>query len=82
MTDRVFSQTSNQVPFTLCFVERIDTTLYDKAIEVSERLAQTYDSKTQTSYHSPYLGKGTSLTYTGTFSGVLQSRDDARQSDT
>ncbi|MEG3845648.1 hypothetical protein QT971_09320 [Microcoleus sp. herbarium19] len=82
MKTKTFDETARSVPFTLSFVERLDQALYDEAIKGSEVLKQSYDPKTQTS-NIPVSANGTSLTYSDTRSGFLDtSTDDAEQSDT
>jgi hypothetical protein len=68
------------VPFTLSFVEGIDSKLYDEAIINSGIVKQSYDPKTQLSNMSIYAG--TTMTYDDTYSGFLTSKDDTEQSDT
>ncbi|MEG4504179.1 hypothetical protein QUA81_08660 [Microcoleus sp. F6_B4] len=81
MKTQTLDRPASSVPFTLSFVERLDPALYDRAIQDSEILTQSYDPKTQTS-NIPVSANGTSLTYSNTNSGIVWSKDDAEQSDT
>lgn len=80
MKTQTFDETATSVPFTLSFVERLDPALYDEAIKGSEILKQSYDPETQTSNIPIYAD--TSLTYSDSYSGLFQGKDDAEQSDT
>ena len=80
MKTQICDETVRSVPFTLSFVERLDQALYDQAIKGSEILKQSYDPETQTSNIPIYAG--TSLTYDGTNSNIVWTRDDSEQSDT
>jgi hypothetical protein len=81
MTMQTFPEKSKLVPFTLSFVERIDPKIYDKAINESAEIKESYNPETQTSNIDIYAG--TALTYTdsmtGTFIGI---KDDVNQTDT
>lgn len=81
MKTQTLNRPASSVPFTLSFVERLDPALYDQAIQDSEILTQSYDPKTQTS-NIPVSANGTSLSYSDTYSGLFQGKDDAEQSDT
>lgn len=72
-------ETSSLVPFTLCFVEKIDNGMYDEAIRASQTLKQSYDPATQTSNIA--LQDGTSLTYRDTDTGLFHLRDDSEECD-
>lgn len=80
MKTQICDETVKSVPFTLSFVERLDQALYDEAIKGSEILKESYDPETQTSNIPVYAG--TSLTYDDTYTGLLASTDDTKQSDT
>jgi hypothetical protein len=77
----LLDQPSKKVPFTLLFVDEIDLSLYDKAIESSNHLADSYNPETQTSDFSIYAG--TQLTYKQTWSwqGIFNSADDSKVDD-
>lgn len=81
MRTQTLEHPASSVPFTLNFVERIDPGLYDQAIQDSQILKESYDPETQTS-NIPVYAAGTSLTYRDTSSGILNEKDDAKQSDT
>jgi len=81
MTTTILRETVGSVPFTLNFIEKLDTVLYDDAIQSSEMIRQSYDPETQISNISVYAG--TNLTYDATTSGgIFYTNDDSEQSDT
>ncbi|MCT7961114.1 hypothetical protein NG791_10555 [Laspinema sp. D1] len=80
MRTQTLKRPASSVPFTLNFVEKIDTALYDQAIQDSQILKESYDPETQTSNISVFAA-GTSLSYNDTYSN-WGSKDDAKQSDT
>ncbi len=74
---------SQKAPFTLLFSEKIDPSLYAETIKDSQKLADSYNPKTQASDFSIYAGSG--LSYEDTKSGGLgiwMDNDDTRQTDT
>lgn len=81
MKTQTLDRPTSSVPFTLNFVEKLDPTLYDQAIQDSQVLKESYDPETQTS-NIPVFAAGTSLTYSDTSSGLFSSTDDTKQSDT
>lgn len=81
MKTQTVERPTSSVPFTLNFVEKIDTALYEQAIQDSQILKESYDPETQTS-NLPVFAAGTALTYMNTHSGVLSNKDDTKQSDT
>lgn len=70
-----------EVPFILRFLVPLDRGVYDQSIADHHNTVQAYSPKTQTSTMM-MAGKGTSRTYSGTFSGLMGSRDDDKPSDT
>ncbi|WP_254568030.1 hypothetical protein [Oscillatoria sp. HE19RPO] len=81
MRTPTLEQPASSVPFTLNFVEKINPALYDQAIQDSQILTESYDPETQTS-NIPVFAAGSSLTYRDSYSGILNEKDDAKQSDT
>ncbi|MEG4575605.1 hypothetical protein QUA56_23460 [Microcoleus sp. N3A4] len=81
MKTQTLDRPASSVPFTLNFVEKLDPALYDRAIQDSEILKQSYDPETQTS-NIPVSAAGTSLTYRDTTTGILGAKDDSKESDT
>lgn len=80
MKTPVLHETANSVPFTLSFVERLDKTLYQEAIESSDMVRLSYDPETQTS-NIP-LFAGTTATYDKSTTGVMRLSDDTEMTDT
>lgn len=77
----MLSQSSDQRPFTMRLIERLDISITEEAIRDSEMLRQSYNPATQTSDDSAY--RGTALTYSTTTSGIpLSFADDSKSTDT
>jgi len=64
---------TQKAPFTLLFSEKLDPSLYAKAIKESQELADTYNPETQTSDFSIYAG--TTQTWSETGDGFLKAKD-------
>ncbi|MEG4500411.1 hypothetical protein QUB05_01545 [Microcoleus sp. F10-C6] len=80
MKTQTLERPASSVPFTLNFVEKLDPALYDRAIQDSDILKQSYDPETQTS-NIPVSAAGTSLSYRDTTTGILGARDDSKEVD-
>jgi len=66
---------TQKAPFTLLFSEKLDPSLYAKAIKESQELADTYNPETQTSDFSIYAGTTQTWSKTGFFGTDQEATD-------
>jgi len=78
-TKATSSSMQKAVPFIISNMEEIEEEMYDKAINDSVILRESYDPKTQTSKYNTYAG--TAETVTTTWTGVFWSDDSEHDDD-
>ncbi len=78
MMQTIIKPSNNTVPFILNYLEEIEEGRYNKAVQDSVELLNSYNPETQTSNIPIYAG--TELTYVST--GGLIMPEDTEQDDT